>query len=50
LSVETSTKADAMAWRESLGGVHVPPGVHRFHTHEEAEEWLWQMIARPRPS
>ena len=50
LSVETSRKADAIAWRKSLGGVHVPRGVHRFRTHEEADEWLWRMIARPRPS
>ena len=50
LSAETSTKADAIAWRKSFGGVHVPKGVHRFRTHEEADEWLWRMIARPRPS
>jgi hypothetical protein len=50
LSVETSRKADAVAWRKSLGGVHVPRGVHRFRTHEEADEWLWRRIARPRPS
>jgi hypothetical protein len=50
LSVMTSRKADAIAWRKSLGGVHVPKGVHRFHTYEEADEWLWRMIARPRPS
>jgi hypothetical protein len=50
LSVETSTKADAIAWRKSLGGVHVPKGVYRFRTHEEADEWLWRMITRPRPS
>ena len=50
LSVETSGKADAIAWRKSLGGVRVPRGVHRFRTHEEADDWLWRMIARPRPS
>jgi hypothetical protein len=50
LSVETSRKADAIAWRKSFGGVRVPRGVHRFHTHEEADEWLLRMIARPRPS
>jgi len=50
LSVKTSNKADAIAWRKSFGGVHVPKGVHRFRTHEEADEWLWRMIARPRPS
>jgi hypothetical protein len=50
LSLETSGKADAIAWQRALGGVRVPRGVHRFHTHEEADEWLWRMIARPRPS
>ena len=50
LSIETSRKADAIAWRKSFGGLRVPRGVHRFHTHEEADEWLWRMIARPRPS
>ena len=50
LSVKTSNKADSIAWRKALGGVYVPRGVHRFRTHEEANEWLWRMIARPRPS
>ena len=50
LSVETSRKADSIAWRKSFGGMRVPRGVHRFRTHEEADEWLWRMIARPRPS
>ncbi len=50
LSVRTSNKADAIAWRRSFGGVNVPRGVHRFRTHEEADEWLWKMIARPRKS
>jgi hypothetical protein len=50
LSVEFSRKADAVAWRKSFGGVRVPRGVHRFQSHEEADEWLWRMIARPRPS
>jgi hypothetical protein len=50
LSVETNSKADAIAWRRAFGGVNVPCGVHRFRTHEEADDWLWRMIARPRPS
>jgi hypothetical protein len=47
LSTLTSRKADSVAWQRSLGGVRVPRGVHRFKTHEEAERWLWRMIARP---
>jgi len=47
LSTATSNKADSIAWRKALGGVRVPRGVHRFKTHEEADQWLWRMIARP---
>ena len=47
LSTKTSYKADSIAWRRSLGGIRVPRGVHRFKTHEEADKWLWRMIARP---
>ena len=50
LSTVTSHKADAIAWRRSFGGVRVPRGVYRFKTHEEADEWLWRMIARPTSS
>ena len=46
LSTATSNQADAIAWRKALGGVRVPRGVHRFKTHEEADQWLWRMIAR----
>ena len=47
LSLASSLKADAMAWRDALGGIRVARGVHRFRTHEEADEWLWKMISRP---
>ena len=50
LSVETSRKADAIAWRKAFGGLRVRPGVYRFKTHEEADKWLWTMIARPKQS
>ncbi|HXR05799.1 MAG TPA: hypothetical protein VN765_00620, partial [Candidatus Acidoferrum sp.] len=46
LSTATSNKAEAIAWRNALGGVRVPRGVHRFKTHAEADQWLWRMIAR----
>ena len=48
LSVRTSNKADTIAWRKAFGGVNVPRGVHRFRTHEEADDWLWRMISGPR--
>jgi hypothetical protein len=47
LSLVGSTKADSIAWRKAFGGVRIPRGVHRFKTHEEADQWLWRMIARP---
>jgi hypothetical protein len=47
LSTATSRKTESIAWRHSFGGVRVPRGVHRFKSHDEADQWLWQMIARP---
>jgi hypothetical protein len=48
LSTVTSAKAHSIAWRKAFGGVRIPRGVFRFKTHEEADEWLWRMITRPR--
>jgi hypothetical protein len=47
LSLASNPKAEAIAWRRAFGGLRVPRGVHRFHSHDEADEWLWRMIARP---
>lgn len=47
LSTATNSKADSVAWRKALGGIRIPRGVYRFKTHEEADQWLWRMIARP---
>jgi hypothetical protein len=47
LSLPSSRRADAIAWRDAFGGIRVPGGVYRFQTHEEADEWLWKTIARP---
>jgi hypothetical protein len=48
LSLTGSTKADSIAWRDAFGGIRVPRGVYRFKTHEEADQWLWRMITRPK--
>jgi hypothetical protein len=48
LSIVNSQKSAAAKWRKAFGGVRIPRGVHRFKTHEEADRWLWRMIARPR--
>ena len=47
LSTATSHKAESIAWQKAFGGVRVPRGVYRFKTHDEADQWLWRMIARP---
>ena len=47
LLTATSHKSDSIAWRRSFGGLRVPRGVHRFTSHDEADQWLWRMIARP---
>jgi hypothetical protein len=48
LSVTGSNRAAAEEWRRVFGGVRVPKGVYRFRTHEEADEWMWRNISRPR--
>ena len=48
LSLVGNTKADSIAWRKAFGGVRVPRGIHRFESLEEADAWLWRMIARPK--
>ena len=48
LSTTTSNKANSIAWRKAFGGVRVPRGVYRFKTHEAADQWLWQMLSRPK--
>lgn len=48
LAIGSSLRADAEAWRNAFGGVRVRRGVYRFRSHEEADEWLWRTIARPR--
>jgi hypothetical protein len=48
LAVTADRRADARAWQRALGGIPVARGVYRFRTHEEADEWLWRTITRPR--
>ena len=54
IGAQNYRKADAIAWRRAFGGLPVARGVYRFRSHEEADEWLWRMMARssltrPRP-
>lgn len=34
--------------RKAFGHGFVPKGVFRFHTHEEADEWMMRMLVRRR--
>lgn len=43
---EAQRAKDARAWKRAFGGLPIPKGVYRFRTHEEADEWLWQMMTR----
>ena len=38
--------ADARAWKKAFRTLPIPKGVYRFRTHEEADQWLWQMLTR----
>jgi hypothetical protein len=40
---------DARAWQAAFRPLRIPKGVYRFHSHEEADEWLWQMLTRKHP-
>lgn len=42
----TSNKSPALTSEKAKGGLRIPRGVYRFKTHEEADEWMAQMLAR----
>jgi hypothetical protein len=46
---EAQHAANAVAWKKAVRTIRIPRGVYRFRTHEEADEWLWQMLTRPSP-
>ena len=46
LNSKTSSKQQSCAWREAFPVPPVPKGIHRFRTHEEADQWMRKMIAR----
>ena len=50
LSLEGSRKEDARAWKKAFPAPFLPKGVFRFRTHEEADQWMWKMLTRPRPT
>ncbi len=48
LNAITSSKASAEQWQEAMKTGRIPKGLYRFTSHEEADEWLWKMLTRPR--
>lgn len=44
----SDSKENARRWRKAFPTPFVPRGVWRFKTHEEADEWMWRAITRPR--
>jgi hypothetical protein len=48
MDVALDRRLDAEAWQRAFDCPFVPRGVYRFASHEEADEWMWTMITRPR--
>ena len=46
LRVEPGGRERAREWQRAFGSTGIPKGVYRFKTHQEADEWMWKMIAR----
>ena len=49
LRILASEKQGKEYWRAAGMGPRIPKGVYRFKSHEEADEWLWKMMTRPKP-
>ena len=51
LKVQAGEIADAKAWSRAFPSLRgVRPGVYRFHSHEEADEWLMKYLTRKKAS
>ncbi len=48
LKVRPGEIEDAKAWSKAFPTHFIPKGLYRFKSHEEADEWTWKMITRPR--
>ena len=46
LTVVPGQKDEARRWKQAFGSPHIPRGVYRFKSHEEADAWLMKMITR----
>jgi hypothetical protein len=50
LTIRPEERLNALAWQRARGGLRVTKGVYRFRSHDDADEWLWRLMARPRTS
>lgn len=48
LDPTTDTRERAREWRRAFPTPFVPKGVYRFSSHEEAKQWLTEMLTRRR--
>ena len=48
LAVRPDAVAEAEKWRTAFGGVRIPRGVFKFHSHEEADAWLIKHLTQVR--
>jgi hypothetical protein len=48
LRVESNEIAEAKEWRRAFGGIRVPRGVYKFHSHQEADAWLMKHLTTRR--
>jgi len=44
LRVRKDDIAAAVEWRRAFGGIRVPRGAFKFHSHEEADAWLMKHL------
>ena len=44
LRVQEGDVASSKEWRRAFGGIRVPRGVYKFHSHEEADAWLMKHL------
>jgi hypothetical protein len=48
LAAAAGQKEQARQWKRAFGSPHIPRGVYRFKSHEEADAWLTRMLTRTR--
>ena len=47
LKAVMQTAEESRGWKKAFGTPHIPRGVYRFKSHEEADQWLIKMLTKP---